>query len=444
VIGSGSYTLSETVLFFERSNISIAGSVDAQGRNTTAITVDSALSPARDSKDILQYFTFNIVNSSNISFSNLNLNGNYFEPTKQLSGQRGITACATAGKTISNIGIRGVTMRDFHGWNALFGNTLEKQTMDKFINIHAPVMIQQGKIPAGEQRLYTFMKNLPEEKQRLCSGVVSFVAFENNTIVMRSVGFYIAPLSAELTGTIQLDPPNYQQQGPNDWRNVMDSVSSKFNGYLIRNNRFSAVSDLSTTGANALHSAIKMQNAMGALIDNNIFDQTIPGVMNSRTFAQGGVINIASGMTNVLVSQNTINMPANMPYGAHGITVPAYFDMHPTYGIGTQHIFGGARNIFLFNNKLNNTSVRVYDCCGVPNVAGVYCSDMDNAATAPADTAQIPELTMRGNFSDNGKKDADLIWLVSVKEKSRIDQNPSAFQCRSKVNIKILNNPFTR
>ncbi len=443
IIGSGSYTLSESVLIFERSNISISGSRDAQGRNTTTITVNGALSPLRDSTDVLQYFTFNIVNSSNINFSNLNLNGNYIEATKQLSGQRGITACATAGKTISNIGIRGVTMRDFHGWNALFGNTLEKQNMDKFINIHAPVMIEQGRIPAGEQRLYTFMANLTDEneKQRLCSGTVNLVAFENNTIIMRSVGFYIAPLSSELTGDIQLDPPNYRAPSANDWRAVMDLVSSKFFGFVVRNNRFTVVSDLTNTGANALHSGIKMQNAMGAFIDGNTFDQTVPGIMNRRTFAQGSAINIASGMTNVLVSNNTINFPTNMDYPAHGITIPAYFDTHPIYGIGLQRIFGGARNIFLLNNKLNNTSVRVYDCCGDVATAGVYCTDADSAA---GDAKQVPELTMMGNVSDSGKKDADLLWLVSVKERARIDQNPTAFQCRTKVNIKILNNPFIR
>ncbi len=439
-IGSGSYTLSEAVLFFERSNISIAGSRDAENRNTTTITVDSALSPIRDI-DVMQYFTFNIVNSSNISFSNLNLNGNYLELNKQLSGQRGITACATAGKTISNIAIRGVTMSDFHGFNALFGNTIEEKNWNIFMNKDAPLLIAQNKLSAGENRLYTFASNLLTTKDRLCSGAVSLVTFEGNTIIMRSVGFYIAPYSAELTSGIQLDTPRYDQPGPNDWRKVMDSVSSKFFGYVIRNNRFTVVSDLTNTGANALHSGIKMQNAMGAIVDNNIFDQTVPGVMNRRTFAQGAAINIASGMTNVLISKNTINFTTNLDYPAHGITVPAYFDVHPMYGIGMQKIFGGARNIFLLRNKLNNTSVRVYDCCSTGSGAGVFCTDSDSAA---ADSTQLPEVTLAGNTSDSGKKDADLIWLVSVKEKSRIDKNPSAFQCRTKVNIKILNTSFTR
>ncbi len=438
IIGSGSYSLAESVLLFERSNIQITGTTDAQNKNLTTVTLDSSLA-VRQASDVMQFFTFNIVNSSNIAISNLNLNnGDY----KILTGQRGVTACATAGKTISNITMRNVTMRDFSSFNTLFGNTLESKNTDKFVDIQAPLLATQGRLPAGEGRLYTFFKSLTNKLDRDCSGAINTVIFDNNTIYMRNVGFYVAPYSTVLTSNIVLDPPNYRNPGVNDWRNVMDRVSATYFGFIVQNNRFLAVSELTTSGSDILASAIKTQNAKGIIIQNNVFDSTTPGVLGSRTYAGGAAINLASGSSYAVVTGNTINLPANHPYKAHGIAVPAYFQTHIWYGIGAQRIFGGTRGIVIMNNKMNNAYARIFDCCSEVPLTGVYCTDADAAA---ADPTQAPEILMQGNYSDSGMRDADLVWLVSVKNKAWVDEtnkkNPGTLQCRTKVGISFGQNP---
>lgn len=440
IIGSGSYSLAESVLLFDRSNIHITGTTDLQNRNLTTVTLDSSLK-ARQASNVMQYFTFNIVNSGNISISNLNLNGGNYNI---LSAQRGITACATANKTLSNIAIRNVTMRDFSGFNTLFGNTLEQKNTDIFVDKQALTLAAQGLLTAGEGRLYAFFKGLTNKADRDCSGAINTVTFDGNTVYMRNVGFYVAPYSTVLTSDIALDPPNYKKPGVNDWRRVMDKVSAAYFGFVVRNNRFMAVSELTATGSEILASAIKTQNAKGIIIQNNVFDSTVPGVLGGRTYAQGAVINLASGSSYAVVTGNTINLPTNYAHQAHGIAIPAYFQTHAWYGVGTQRIFGGVRGVVILNNKMNNTFARVFDCCSETAITSAYCTDADAAA---ADPTQSPEIFMRGNYSDSGLRDADLVWLVSVKNKAWVDdtnaKNPGSLQCRARVGITFGTN-FTR
>lgn len=91
---------------------------------------------------------------------------------------------------------------------------------------------------------------------------------------------------------------------------------------------------------------------------------------------------------------------------------------------------------------MNNAYARIFDCCSEVPLTGVYCTDADAAA---ADPTQAPEILMQGNYSDSGMRDADLVWLVSVKNKAWVDEtnkkNPGTLQCRTKVGISFGQNP---
>lgn len=408
-IRAGTYSLSDTILIFQRDDVIIQGSTRPDGKNQVTLVPSPELLPTRDGR-VLQYFLMNIINSQRITIQGLNLNG--MSPTH--SGLRGIAVCPVASQQISGIEIRNLEASRFSNIFTLVGNSYDDHLLS--------VMNGPAYTP-GITRLKEYLQSLPDT-QRYCTGSTSNVKFESNQLSLENVGFYVIPYTSKTTANRILrsssteDPHN---PGLEDWKALVDEIADKHTGIVIRNNTFTAKFSTSpgrSQQESLTHSAVKIHYTQGLVIDGNTFDA---GNNLRYTFGGGAAVNLSAGARNTVITNNKIIFPNNHAYKSHGIGIWSGHQTHSLYGVGTIGLFSAALNTRIANNHFVNGLIRVWDACvnspQKPNTTW-FCDDMN----ATPGHAKNDDIVVSGNTksrtptSPPSSASRELLWRVCVDE----------------------------
>lgn len=356
-IEPGEYTLDYPIIIFQKNGVEIRGESAISKPHIVVALLDSSTPPKRqvDKKRPIFFYTINIIDSQDITIDNIDLTS---PPT--LTGQRAIVACPTKETIIRGITISRNVLSDFTAYNVLLGRVYSEEMLEGVSKLD-DVLADSDPTLAAEKRFISFLKNDPNN--RVCGGGVSDVVFKDNTINMRTVGFYTDPYTAYQTRdyTIKMKIPGENptiDEKTNEWNVVEERATSLSANYQVTGNRFVTRDNLSEVEAkDYLHSAIKIQGNKNFLFENNTIT-TGTGVHNLKVFGAGAGLNIASGMEHVSVSNNEFIFDQNHQYKV-AINIHNYFGYHKWFGLGRDKLTVPAKNIYIESNKLINSRIAI-------------------------------------------------------------------------------------
>jgi hypothetical protein len=209
---------------------------------------------------------------------------------------------------------------------------------------------------------------------------VSNVVFANNTVYLKSVGFYVVPFVAKSTAASIIPPPAPADLlgGGGDWPAVRQSIASSNTGIVVENNTFLVDLDPSESlqGATYMHSGMKLHYTSGMIVRGNTFRQAYTpdgGVPkdNCTAFNAGAAVNVAAGNLGMLVTGNVFEFDpfsvsgtcSQATLGHQAVYLGVSFQMHPFYGIGAEQIFAPDQRITISGNTFTNSRVKLDDVC---------------------------------------------------------------------------------
>ncbi len=410
-IQAGSYDLKETILLFGVENLEIRGlgtELHARG--------------APSERKHHQYYSVLILNSKNVTLRQLRFFGD------GLSAQRAVGICSTPGVSTNNVTLTQLELKDYPYFNVLVGNAPSAESFETIATY------PQSDPSDPAQYFIRFVRDLPSSN-RFCGGEIHGVAFRQNRVFMKSVGFYVVPTMARLSASVPVSQPVLAPTKVPAWYAAADAYSRKYDGIEVDRNEFlNDLRDAEQAKANQYHSAMKFQWTSGARITGNTIDATtLP-----KAFESGAAINFGPGMFRTLIQSNTIKMPANLPY-AFGVNILSNYLRHPVYGFGDKQIFGADSDITVTRNNFVNSTVRFMDCS-----VQLDAADLD---TRPF-SRERDELVKRGLFNElikvqwnlrNGFpfQDRALIRRQSTHEPDWVKSHEGRILCRSDLRIQF-------
>jgi hypothetical protein len=454
------------LIIFQKKNLAIRGTPSSTpgGPPATQISISQSTSaPA----PLLKFFA-EVIDSSGISFSDLSLDGGGVQTFS------GFGICPLGGDTDNpthDITIERITASNFLNFFTLVGQTTGQEYLHGLSKDPSLQAVFQFTGPKSAD---------PTAPHQFCSGPVQNVTFQNNTLHLKSVGFYAVPLTvAQSNGYGGLQAPflvgNGTQPGIangalTDWHDVLASSSSQNSGFYVGNNQFIVDIDPSFNGyQNQLdgyfHSMIKVQGTAGIIIENN----TINAMQNTDVFAKGAALNIAFDNANPVIRGNQLIFPVDYKHPDSGIVVESGFLLHPFYGLGwlsyTQQgqnripmltsagtaavgkdpdvkygiegLAGPSLGVQIKDNVLSNVFMVVNACCdnavnsSNPILAWGdvtdFCRDMD-AHQSPGDPKQDVWNVSGNKFSFNNMHLQILSGVPTKGQPAFVTTNNTAFQ----------------
>jgi len=397
-IASGTYLMkTQTIALYNQKNIQITGT----GKTPDNVILKMDPETARNRNDL--YFMVQAFNGSNVTLSNLTLDGN------GLSGQRGIGACPLPFRTIRNMTVRNVNIRNISLYGMIAGNTYS----EGLVNVP-----EQGAYPALTQ-LYTYLRALPATK-RYCSGNISGIAFENNkvdigvtTVALKSMGFVLAPYASK-------QPFADRVVTTANWSEIARSLARRNINITLKNNFFRGWSHETDSG-------IRLQNANNVIISGNTF--TDAGY--TKGFRTGGQVNIGQNVWDATITGNRFYQTPKTVDPARGIVVANGFDQHSLYGIGKNlGLSTPSFRVTIKGNALSNSRIRLADCCLATNASvSSYCSNAE--ALRQLDDEN---LVITGNTNITpGVQSGSLIWQNSKQDIGK----PWTAVCRPSLDLTV-------
>lgn len=405
-IKPGRYSLKNNIVIHSVQNLTIEGEADTQ-LGFPNIYVGGL----PKERNVLQYFSIIVADSKNIKIRKLKLFG------ENLQAQRAMTICPTPGNEVRNLELSYLTFKDFTTFTVLVGNGLSETHLEK------AALLKMPDAPA-HTGFINKVKNL-SAGNRFCGGDVHGLQFANNTVFMKSVGFYLVPPTGKLTSGIAIDEPR-PRIAPPLWYQNEEATAGKYTEIVIQNNRFlndlhiaDSAEEIKQLKANGFHSALKLHHSKGTRVINNYID----GGSSKNIFSSGAAINIAPGMYGLLVEGNTIKLAKDRPRYPHGIGILSGYLSHTMYGIGDKGIFGALSRITIRNNKLSYAKVRFADCCVQEGPTAFnslpYCRERDQIVR---DHIFHENIRLEDNWQNGlAKYDGNLIFKSSRDEKAWVD-----------------------
>lgn len=393
-IASGQWKLKESIVIFN------AHDIDIKGASTTPSQTELIANGLPANRGVHQYFSVIIMNAKNINLSYFKLNGNL------LSGQRGITVCATQNAISDQTNFTSMELKNYNNFNVIVGNGISQENLG---------IIATYSYPTSDP-LYYWIHSLKGIDKPFCGGPTKNLKLSNSKIYMRSVGFYLVPPSGLSTKSYPVSSPNPNKASTPTWYSAAKTYAGNFSGIIVDHNTFqNDLTDPSQVDLNMYHSAMKLTWSSGTQITfNTINASTLP-----NAYGSGAAINLGAGTYNATVKGNTITLPAGSPY-PYGIGVQSYYETHPTYGFGNLEVFGAISDIFIRENNLVNARIRFADCCiqngsGAPNYRP-YCQERDSIVSKHAFDENI--WLSYNRMNGRAYMDQNLIWRQSAQEPS--------------------------
>lgn len=392
-IAAGDYLLTETVFLFQRSHVRFVGA----GAQHTVLRMDETLETTRSGKIDLA-FTFNVIDSSWVSVRDLALSGN------NLSGQRAVGVCPTAGRHISHVEMANVEVSEFGSYVFIAGRSIPDQS----------IAARNFSTRPGPARFGAFAE--ASAAPTVCGGTVSDIALQDSDVSFQDVAFYLVPYSA-LDATHTTTVANWLAQA--------DDARAANTRFTVTGNTFRA----SIEGA-AVSSAIKAQGGSDLRIKSN----TIDANGFTEVFGDGAAINIASNMRDVSIRNNTINFPNNHTWPERGVAIHSGFGQHAQFGVGTNQITLPAQRVEVVDNAFVNSQIIAIDSCrkghGQADLTA-FCLDVDAAQAALG--AKYDDILITEN-TRNGKLGEDAVLVTTLCERGAVSL--SRVTCRENVSIR--------
>lgn len=353
-IGDGTYTMNETVFLYNNNMVGICGS-NTSGAVTLAL--GASILPL-DHLD--KYFAFNVFDSNYVTISGLTLNSD----STSFSAQRGIAVCPTGRNALQNIRMDHLTANNFTYLFAILGRTLDESQMVAISNYSTSDTYITSRPTL--LNLVTYLKNSANAAHRNCHGGVGNVTFEQNTLNLLDVGFYLTTYSVTDPSEVATTPDGGVVSLSN-WPTLAEYYSQNSFNYNISNNNF--IMAPKPSGQTQADNAMKLNGGKNIQIISNTIDST----NNAYTFAGGGAINLAYDLKNVSVSQNTIRFPSNHIAPDQGIAVTHHMACHPWFGMGVDGLTAPVRNLTINDNQLYGARIRLFDVCMKTPPASEMC-----------------------------------------------------------------------
>lgn len=361
LLAPGNYALRSTIFIFDRKNIEIVGKA---GPTFTKVSLGAGIhAPDASSpySPIDSYFSVSVVDSSDVTVRDIGFSGS------DDGAQRGFAACATEGREVNGLSIRGNTASGFGNFFAIIGQAFA------YADHYMANLPADTRHWSNRPWVQEFMQRLGEVPasplRRGCVGSIRNVRFTENTMDLRNVGFYTAMYS-RIVGQSPLIAPD-------NWAAAAEDFSGRNTNYYVARNSFRIEPDC---GTHQCHSAMKWQGQRGVLIEDNVIDTRL----SRDAFGAGAAINIAFEMVDVAIRGNRILFPIDHRYAWQGISFAAGFNPHKWYGVGdlTSVYPSGdyglttpAFNVRITGNTLVNTGIRFLDNCS-PGL-GKFCRSLD-------------------------------------------------------------------
>ena len=392
-IAAGEYLLTESVFLFERSDVSFVGA----GAGETVLRMDQALENSRSGKIDLA-FTFNVINSSRVSLRDLSLEG------ANLSGQRAVGVCPTAGRHVSKVEMANVSVSEFPAYVLISGRSIPDQS----------IADRNFSTRPGPARFMAFAD--ASDSPTVCGATVSDIALRDSEVSFQDVVFYVVPYSgwnATQATTIA------------DWPSQADQARTGNTRFAVTGNHLrAAINDA------VVDSAIKAQGAGNMRIEGN----TIDANGFNQVFGGGAAINIAANMRNVLVRDNTIVFPENHDSPERGLAIHSGFGRHAQFGVGTNQVTVPAQHVEVVGNTFVNAHIVAIDSCrkgsGQEDLSE-FCSDVDAAQETVRD--KVDDILISDNIH-NGRAGEDAALVSTLCGLGAVSR--STVTCRENVSIR--------
>lgn len=399
-IAPGTYTLTDSILIFQRDNIYLRG-----GGTDPSQVVLQLPNPYRQSGESLtRYFTVMVFDSNRIEVANLTLDGG------AVDGQRAIAVCPLHLSNLRDFSIRRVGGQNYVGIFSIFGNALSPDQL-RTIAGETP----KDGVLSGKSRLLAYLNSPIRRQAPSCNGSVSNIHFVENQLSLTSEGFYYVPFVADRR-MIDSDAREVF-----DWYFLMNTFYASQHSVEIRRNTFRVAPNFVETVASnkAFHSFIKLHYLRDVLIDKNIFDAG----PTTDTFAGGGMVNLAAGNRDVLIRGNRFTFSPTSNASASGITIESGILNHSTYGFGRDHLFPYSQNVTVFSNTYDRAGrgIRIHDCCAENETE--TCRSLDN------------EIATLGKASAK----SDRLMIIDNVVPVRFSQSATGYYCRTNLDMQIRN-----
>jgi hypothetical protein len=398
------------LIIFQKKYITITGLPPA---SDGSLPTKIAFSNVTNGPNQLLRFFAEVIDSSNITISNLDIDGG-----RNLFSGFGVCPLGDdAANPTHDITFIGNRAANFYNFFTLIGQTTGHQYLSAAGNNASDPTVQAVYAFTGATKDDTVLR-------QYCGGSIQNVNFQNNVLYLKSVGFYAVPLTVVQTNSYAgLHAPDLTGNGipAADWYDVLSYAAAQSTGFYVAGNQFIADVDPTTYPTNLdvnslFHSMIKFQGTSGMVIEGNTFqDANDPDL-----FGTGAVVNVAFNNLNPVIQENYFDLPTNYAHPNRGIAVFSGFGLHPFYGLGwlsyswqgdsvtpmvtplgkaiggtdvafgIEGLAGPTLGLRITNNVFNNVFMNVSACCknsiSAPNAdmgalawGGVtpYCSDID-------------------------------------------------------------------
>jgi hypothetical protein len=450
-IKPGDYILTKGILIFQRNNVTLEGAAP-QGSGTerifpTRIKLDPTF-PLNKGTALL-FFAIHAIDSSGITIRNLQLDG------ADISGISALGVCPTGDNHVHDLVFEDVKARGFRDFFAIFGQTKSHEHLYGKAYEHL-----YGKAQNGDPiltRLFTYLGDNENQDNinQYCSGYIKNILFQNNILYLKSVGFYLTPLTVHQSRQYtKLAPPYLLTESgkKKDWLDVVREATSQSGNMTVSNNQFivdikpeqfKSDSDYKKQLEGYFHSMLKVQGVTGLTIKDNIFDSS----RNPDMFQNGASINLAANLSQIEVVRNKILFPDSSPYKTQGIVLEDGFIAHKWFGAGrisggsnstTAGLFGPVLGVRIANNTLVNNQIFLSNCCSDLAFTGMqteaFCRDLDQHQT-PGDPKRDDISIVGNSFTMNGHPADAKTSVVRANEHFYPNGVPAKMYCRTTLSV---------
>lgn len=419
LVQPGTYQLVEGMVVIDADQVEVVGVADAQGNFPELLSANSSLGRLAH-----QYFSFLVINSTNVAIENLRLNG------ADILGQRAIGICATPDpvKKIANISLNHLSLSRFQGFNIMVGESLTTEHIEKIAGyLYYP---QEPLWP-----MKAWAKQAVDDGKAFCGGSYSNVSLTESEVKMKSVAFYLTPPFAKMSDNIIIGSP--LDSGVPQWYAQRAEKAQQISGVEVAHNRFIAenLTDTQYDPRN-FHSVIKLHNTVHAKVANNFIDLSPLQQLNPSRIIVG--INVASGVIDSEIKNNEIKYPAHLR-SRFAVNLQVAIEGHVTYGFGDKALFGSVSGVKVESNSIQNGVIRFSDCSVFESQALIDYRPYTQQLNELVRSRQLRERILLAYNSENGQpnRDANLIWRQGVNEPTW-KSGKSAIYCRDSFDVRVV------